>query len=236
MILGYARVSGPEQNLERQLEALKGAKCQYIYEEKISGASTKNRTELRKMLANAQATDTIVVQKLDRLGRSLKDLLAIIDDLSKRNIEFVSLSEGFDTRTPAGKMVFSVIGAMAEFERNLIIDRVNDGIKNAKLKGTKSGVSFGRPKTFQTPERLAELKQLISDGVHVTEIARIFNARRQHVYRFMKKHDLTDIYQEIQAVYKSAVAQKKEDQQNQILTQEMLKSIQESQGGRVVKR
>lgn len=226
MILGYARVSSQDQNLERQIEALTKAKCQYIYQEKMSGIK-QNRPELRKMLTNAQATDIIVVQKLDRLGRSLTDLLSIIDDLNKRNIQFVSLTEGFDTRTPVGKMMFQVVGAMAEFERNLIVERVNDGMKNSRLKGTKSGIPTGRPRRLETMENIELVKVWIEQGVHVKQMAEKFtemnmtkalndpNERKNmivkpnNVYRLMSNNDLTEMYQDIQSTYGRRVVKKK---------------------------
>jgi DNA invertase Pin-like site-specific DNA recombinase len=141
MLVGYARVSSTDQNLERQITALETHGCKVIYKEKISGKESSNRHELQAMLESVRSGDAIVIQKLDRLGRSLKDLFNIVDILKEKNVGLISLTETIDTTSAYGKFVFSIFGALAELERSMILDRVNDGIVNAK----KNGKHCGRP-------------------------------------------------------------------------------------------
>lgn len=130
MIIGYARVSTTEQDTALQLDNLRQAGCEKIYQESISGIS-KIRPELDKCLDTLRAGDTLVVWRLDRLGRSLKDLVSIITDLELRNIGFRSVTEAIDTTTPGGKLVFHIFAALAEFERTLIQDRTKAGLAAA---------------------------------------------------------------------------------------------------------
>ncbi|AIO18961.1 DNA-invertase hin [Candidatus Izimaplasma bacterium HR1] len=140
-IVGYARVSTTDQNLERQLIALKDYGCKMIYKDKISGKSLQ-RPELETMLLDCHEGDTIVVSSLSRLGRSTKDLIDLSILFRERNIELVSLKESIDTNTPSGRMLFGMLAVLYEFERDMITVRVNEGLAAAKARGVK----LGRPK------------------------------------------------------------------------------------------
>ena len=155
MILGYARCSTADQHLDVQLAALKEAGCERIYQEKISGKLASNRPELAKMLSAAKAGDTVVVLKLDRLGRSTRDLLNILDDLRQRGIGFRSLKEHWDSTTPQGALLITILAALAEFERSLIQERMELGRQHAMKNGTRSGRPFGRPR-WGTPYQRKE--------------------------------------------------------------------------------
>ena len=139
MLIGYARVSTDEQNLAMQLDALRAAGCQQIFsDEGISGAAT-DRRELNKVLGALAAGDVLVVWKLDRLGRSLAHLMQIITSLEAEAVGFRSLSEAIDTTTASGRLLFHVMGAIAEFERSLISERTSAGMSAAKTRGQHLG-------------------------------------------------------------------------------------------------
>lgn len=195
--IGYCRVSTVEQNLDRQIEALTAAGCEVIYQEKLSGKNDK-RPELHKMLKKAKAGDTIVVMKLDRLGRSLRDLIQIVKDLGERKVQFISLGESIDTTSPVGQFIFHIMGALAEFERNLILERVNGGIAHAKKHGTKTGRPFGRVPTKGTPENMEKLKRMVNKGEHVTVIAKELDVDTKKVYLYMRKLGIRELYSQKQ--------------------------------------
>lgn len=138
MKIGYARVSTEDQITDLQRDALVRAGCDRIYEDKISGWKV-SREGLAACLAGMAQGDTLVVWKLDRLGRSLKHLMTVIEDMRGRGIGLVSLTEGFDTTTPSGELMFHVIGALAQFERQIIRERVIAGLASTKAKGTVLG-------------------------------------------------------------------------------------------------
>src|SRR5207302_4716241 len=169
MKIGYARVSTADQNLELQLASLKEAGCQRIFREKVSSAH-RQRPELQGMLNQLRAGDTVVVWKLDRLARSTRDLLEIMETIRTAEASFRSLSEPWaDTTTHVGKMIMTVFAGIAEFERDLIRERTAAGRKAAKSRG----VRFGRPpKLNAEQEQLA--RRLIGEGKPVSEIARTF--------------------------------------------------------------
>ena len=127
MMIGYARVSTSDQNLEPQFDALKGVGCEQIFEEKITGVQ-RDRPELNNCLRILRKDDVLVVWKLDRLARSLKDLVEIISDLDQRKVGFRSITESIDTTSPSGKLIFHIFGALAEFEHSLIRERTIAGL------------------------------------------------------------------------------------------------------------
>lgn len=197
MKFGYARVSTTDQNLERQIEALTSAGCQEIYQEKLSGKDSK-RPELKKLLSRVTEGDTVVVMKIDRLGRSVSDLIGIVTELNDRKAHFVSLGDNFDTTTPSGLFFFHVMGAMAEFERNMILERVNSGIAHAKIHGTKTGRPFGRPATKSTPENLSLIRRMVEEGKHVKEIAEKLDITPPDVYKHMRVMGIREQYSQKQ--------------------------------------
>lgn len=183
-LIGYARVSSTNgQRLDLQLDALKNAGCVKVYEETVSGA-TASRPELDACLNYLREGDVLVVYKLDRLGRSLKHLLTIIDDLRDRGIGFKSLTDGIDTTTATGRLMFSVMGSFAEFERSLIQERTNAGLLAARERG-KLG---GRP-TAVTPEVGERIKKLQAEGRNADSIAKELGIGRATFYRYLKAQE-----------------------------------------------
>jgi DNA invertase Pin-like site-specific DNA recombinase len=180
MRIGYARVSTDDQTLDLQRDALKRAKCRHTYEEQASGKNTA-RPELDGCLKALRKGDTLVVWRLDRLGRSLRDLIQLTQDLQGRGIGLESLTEKIDTVSTTGKLVFHVFAALAEFERNLIRERTLAGLKAARARG-RSG---GRPKKL-SPKELKAIRTLLrSNEVPVQDIAAQFNVNRSTLYRNM---------------------------------------------------
>lgn len=138
MLVGYARVSTQDQSLDAQLDSLRDAKCEQIFEEKVTGKK-KDRPELNLCLRTLRAGDVLVVWKLDRLARSLKDLVEIISQLEERSVGFKSLTEAIDTTSAGGKLIFHIFGALAEFEHSLIRERTIAGLSAARARGRKGG-------------------------------------------------------------------------------------------------
>ena len=151
MLVGYARVSTQEQETHAQTDALREAGVGFIFSEKRSGGSASKRPALEQMLTTINQGDTVVVYKLDRIARSLKDLLLIIERIEAAGAQFRSLTEHIDTRSPAGRMIFQIVGAFAEFERELIRERTKVGMAAA----ARRGVKMGRP-TAMSAEDEAE--------------------------------------------------------------------------------
>lgn len=181
MKIGYARVSTEDQNLYLQADALNAAGCQVIYEEHASGKNTKSRPELENCLKSLRAGDVLTVWRLDRLGRSLADLVKIVTDLESKNIGFESIVEKIDTTTSTGRFVFHLFAALAEFERNIIRERTMAGMKAARARG-RSG---GRPSKLSLSE-LAVAKSLVKAGdLSMAEIARQLNISRTTLYRVL---------------------------------------------------
>ena len=138
MLIGYARVSTIDQNLALQLDALQKAGCEKIFEDKASGGRV-DRPGLQEALEYARERDTVLVWRLDRLGRSLKHLIEMVTQLNERGVGFRSLQEAIDTTTSGGKLIFQIFGALAEFERNLIQERTQAGLEAARARGRKGG-------------------------------------------------------------------------------------------------
>lgn len=139
MLIGYARVSTKEQSLDLQLDALKAAGCERIYQEKQSGKSAKDRPELQRLLDTLREGDTLVVYKLDRLGRSTRDLIDIVGQLDSAGVAFKSVTEQIDTAGAMGRLIFHVFASLAEFERSIISDRTKAGLEAAKARGRLGG-------------------------------------------------------------------------------------------------
>src|SRR4051794_40548040 len=177
MLIGYARVSTADQNLDLQLNALRAAGAEQIITDQASG-SRVNRPGLKELYKVLRPGDTLVVWKLDRLSRSLRDLIDIIKQLHGRDIGFQSLTEKIDTTSAGGKLIFHVIGALAEFERSMIVERTNAGLEAAR----KRGVKLGPPQKI-SPEQWEVIRELISQDRPVAQIARLFNVHRMTIYR-----------------------------------------------------
>jgi DNA invertase Pin-like site-specific DNA recombinase len=178
MLIGYGRVSKEDQNLDAQKDELKAAGCGKIYTDKISGA-VDDRTGLDDLLSFARPGDVLVVCRLDRLGRTLKKLILLIEELSVKGIGFKSLRESIDTTTPGGRLVFHVFGALAEFERALISDRTKAGLVAAKARGRCGG----RPRLMDK-NKIQQAKALINEKkFSVPEICRSLGVSRGTFYR-----------------------------------------------------
>jgi DNA invertase Pin-like site-specific DNA recombinase len=181
MKIGYARVSKHEQNLDLQLDALKTEGCGKVFTDKITG-STFIRQGLDEALNFLREGDTLVVWRLDRLGRSLKDLIETLNSLNKRGIGFKSITEAIDTTTPGGKLIFHIMGALAEFERDIITQRTNAGLAAARARG-KTG---GRPKKLDM-KKVAMAKKLYEDHTNtIAEICTILGIGRTAFYRYVR--------------------------------------------------
>jgi DNA invertase Pin-like site-specific DNA recombinase len=165
MLIGYARVSTQDQNLDLQKRELKKADCRKIYEDTVSGKQV-DRPGLTMALEVLRENDTLVVWKLDRLGRSLKQLIALTEDLEKRGIHFRSLTDSIDTHTTAGRFFFHVMASLAEMERELIIERTRAGLKAAKEMGRTGG-----RKRLMTDSKIESAKKLLANGVPAREAA-----------------------------------------------------------------
>lgn len=180
-LIGYARVSTRDQDLTTQEAHLRAAGCGRIFTEKITGIR-RARPQLDRMLDHLRAGDVIVVTRLDRLARSILDLLDIVERLSEAGAGLRSLAEPWaDTTTPAGRIVLTVFGGMAEFERSLIVERTSSGRAAAKTRGTK----FGRKPKLE-PAQLKHIYQLVDDGkASRQEIADLFGIDRSTLYRLL---------------------------------------------------
>jgi Enterobacteriaceae phage serine recombinase len=178
MKYGYARVSTDDQNPALQLAALKRAGCKTVFkDEGISGATTK-RPALTRCLKTLQDGDTLIVWKLDRLGRSVRDLITMLDDLRARGVKFRSPTEAIDTDTPTGRAMWQVIGVLAELERSLISERTRAGVKAAQRRGVK----FGR-KPKLSPQQIKHARKLIDEGEDRQKVAALFKVGRKTLYR-----------------------------------------------------
>lgn len=180
MKIGYARVSTSSQDTALQIDALKAAGCETIYEEKASG-SKRARTELEQRLKSLRKGDVLVVWRLDRLGRSLQHLLEIVNELETKGIGFTSLTEAIDTTTSTGKLVFNIFGSLAEFERSLIQDRVIAGLEVARKKGRIGG----RPSALDEKQKEMAIT-MFNGGALKSDIAKHFDVTRQTIYTILK--------------------------------------------------
>jgi len=184
MLIGYARVSTHEQTLALQQDALTKATCTQLFTDTASGAVT-DRPGLIEALSHLRPGDTLVVWRLDRLGRSLSDLIGTVTALSQRDIGFRSLQEQIDTTTSGGKLVFHIFGALAEFERDLIRERTLAGLAAARARGRKGG-----PPHKLTPQQVQQLKALYATGRHsVATLRATFGVSRATLYRYIHDED-----------------------------------------------
>jgi len=177
-LLGYARVSEAEdQDTQPQIMALEAANCRRIFEEKASGGRW-DRPELHRLLDRLGPGDVLVVWKLDRLSRSLKDLLLILDKVEKAGAGFRSLTENIDSTTPSGRMMMHMLGSFAEFEREMVRERTQAGLRAARAQGRGGG---RRPKL--TPQQQAEVLAMLGTGRSAADIARLFRVHRTTISR-----------------------------------------------------
>jgi DNA invertase Pin-like site-specific DNA recombinase len=185
MLIGYARVSTQEQTLALQRDALTKADCARVFTDTASGAKA-DRPGLEEALDFVRAGDTLVVWKLDRLGRSLPHLLETVAGLQKREVGFKSLTEQIDTTTSGGKLIFHIFASLAEFERDIISERTNAGLAAARARG-KNG---GRPKAaaLSDPKKVALAQRLYDDTTNsIDDICKTLRVSRSTLYRYIKK-------------------------------------------------
>ena len=178
MMLGYARVSTADQSLDAQIDTLQRVGAEKIFEEKKTG-KTRDRKQLEKLLEQLREGDVVVVTKYDRLARSLRDLIDIVETIRERGAGFRSLGEDIDTTTPTGRLIFHVFGSIAEFERERIVERTKEGLAAARKRGRVGG----RRPALNPEQREAVRQMRDEEGRSVSEIARLFDVSRQTVMR-----------------------------------------------------
>jgi DNA invertase Pin-like site-specific DNA recombinase len=185
MNIGYARVSTQDQNLDLQNDALKAAGCENIYTDKMSGAKTE-RPGLEKIMSFIRKGDTLVVWKLDRLGRSLTHLIKVMTLFNERGVYFKSVQESLDTSTPGGKLIFHVFGALAEFERDIIRERTMAGLAAARARGRVGG----RPRKL-SKKQVTLAKKLMNDiNIPIAEICETLRISKATLYRYVGRAEL----------------------------------------------
>ena len=183
MKFGYARVSTQDQKLELQLDDLKSYGCETVYKEKLSGKN-KVRPQLERMIDQLRRGDVVVVWKLDRLGRSLKDLIELVSSFREKGVEFVSLKDGIDTGTATGRFTFNIFASLAEFEREIIRERTMAGLEAAHSRGRKGGRPTGLSNEALAKARSARI--LYESGEKtVPEIAKSLGISRATCYRYI---------------------------------------------------
>ncbi len=189
MLVGYARVSTDEQNNELQWDALQGAGCERIYTEKASGAQ-RHRPQLQEALAYMREGDILVVWKLDRLARSLKQLIETVEDLEHRGMGFQSLTETIDTSSSSGKLVFHLFGSLSEFERSMIRERTMAGLRSARSRGRLGG----RPRCVNASDLNAARAMLQDPAITVAEVAKRLHVSVATLYRYLPggRSEVTD--------------------------------------------
>jgi len=191
VLIGYARVSTNDQNLDLQQHALKAAGCEQIFSDKLGG-TIKLRPGIEDAFKFLRAGDTLVIWKLDRLGRTVKGLVSLVEELQERGIQFRSLTDGIDTSTPAGRFFFHVMAAMAQMERELIKERTQAGLAAAKQRG-KTG---GRPRVMDA-SKVSMAKRLLEAGESPTAVARNLGVGRATLYRAIKPLAFGDLTAEM---------------------------------------
>lgn len=183
-IFGYARVSTDQQNLDRQLDQLKRYGVDMIFNEKMTGTK-RNRPELNKLLERMTEGDTVVIESLSRLGRSTKDLIELVELFQRKGVKLVSLKEQIDTGTPAGKLLFTLMSAIAQFERDTIVERTREGLDAARARGRNGG----RPPA--DTRQLQKAVKLYRANTHsLREIEELTGIKKNTLYRYMKKTGL----------------------------------------------
>ena len=183
--IGYARVSTRDQHPEAQEQKLRDAGCEHIFTDHGASGTKASRPEWDKCLAFLRPGDALVCTKLDRIGRSVRNLVDIVADLGQRNVDLVVTDQAIDTRTAGGRLVFHVLAAIAEFERELIIERTKDGLATTKARGRSGG-----RKHKLTEDQVATVRKMHATGDHsIGEIGRAFGVSRQTIYRALKRMD-----------------------------------------------
>ncbi len=184
MKIGYCRVSTDDQSLDLQKDALLKADCEKTFDDKVSGSKSK-RPGLDTLLEFARPGDMLVVWRLDRLGRSMKDLIALISELEEKGIQLNSLTESIDTSTSSGKLFFHIFGAIAEFEKNLIVERTKAGLSAARARGRKGG----RPKSLDKAKRELTVQLYDAKEKTVKEICSLMGISKPTLYKYLEERN-----------------------------------------------
>ncbi|MCY3860312.1 MAG: recombinase family protein [Gammaproteobacteria bacterium] len=184
--IGYARVSTRDQNLDSQRDQLKAVGCERIYEETYTGSRKGDRAELEAMLAYLRPKDVVVVTKLDRLGRSLRDLLDLVEEINEKGAHLQSLGESVDTSNESGRVLVQIMGMLAEFERNRIRERTLEGLEAARARGRVGG----RPPRFNAKQRQLVVR-LREEGQSLRQIAKLLDASVGTIVRAIEKETAT---------------------------------------------
>ena len=179
MLIGYIRVSTNDQNTDLQRIALQSADCELIFEDRISG-KTSDRPGLKKALRCLQSGDTLVVWKLDRLGRSMRHLVMLTEELRERGVNFRSLTDSIDTSTPMGRFFFHVMGALAEMERELIVERTRAGLAAARDKGR-----IGGRRRKMTQETVERARRMLAQGATLLQVSLVLDVSVKTLYRYI---------------------------------------------------
>ena len=188
MKIGYARVSTKDQNLSLQIDALKKEGCQLIFKEKVSGAKAE-RIELNKMIDQIRHGDIVIIWKLDRLGRSLRDLVELVGTLLDKGAGLKSLNDPIDTTTPQGRLIFNIFASLAEFERDIIRERTRAGLEAARVRGRKGGRPKGLSSEAQKTAMAAE--SLYKEGkLTVSEISKKLNISKSTLYSYLRYRNI----------------------------------------------
>lgn len=188
MLIGYARISTAEQSMDLQIDAIKSAGCEKLFSDTVSGSKAR-RPGLDEALGFVREGDTLVVWKLDRLGRSLTHLVQLMETLQKRGVSFKSLSDGIDTTTPMGKMTFGIFGSLSEFELSLLRERTLAGLKAARARGRNGG----RKKSLNR-EQIATMLTLYESGKHsVVDICKQMQISRKSFYNYLARENDSSI-------------------------------------------
>lgn len=188
MKIGYARVSTKEQLLSMQIDALKQAGCEQIYEEIASGAKTA-RPVLDEMMRNIRSNDTVVVWKLDRFGRNLAHLIQLTTQLMEKQVGLISLNDPIDTTTAQGRFIFGIFASLAEFERELILERTQAGLKSAKARGRQGGRPKGLSQSARDKAAIAEA--LYKNGsISVKKIAEQLGISKTTLYFYLRQRNV----------------------------------------------
>ena len=188
MIIGYARVSTKDQNLDLQLDALQKEKCGRVYKEVISGAKSE-RPVLQEMLNQVRSGDVIVIWKLDRLGRSLKNLVDIVGQLIKQEVGLKSLHDNIDTTTPQGRLTFNIFASLAEFERDLISERTKAGLESARARGRKGGKPKGLSQQAEATACAAETLYK-ENKLSVNQISKQLGIAKNTLYKYLRHRNV----------------------------------------------
>ena len=183
MIFGYARVSTTKQSLDIQIDELEKYRCDEIVTEKESGTK-KDRKELTQLLLKLRKGDKLVVYKLDRLGRTMHQLVSLLQEFNEKGVHFVSIKDGIDTSTTMGRFLFHIFGAMAEMEREVINERVRSGVESARARGREGG-----RKKAHTKYQIEGMMKMYENGKTKKEICEMFDVARTTLYRYIKDYE-----------------------------------------------